>query len=346
VNESLVGTRKLNEDLLAVLRQATGSDVDYATGPTRLSGGFWAQLVRFRLRGAPPGWRQELVARVMPDLGTAAKETTVQTEVAAQGYPTPAIRLAGGPNDGLGRAFMIMDLAAGTPMLAGLDGVGAVAALPRLARLLPDVLADSMTRLHRLDPAPVRDRLTRSGGSGVGIDPVVTNLGDTAAQLGRNDLAAVATWLCTHRPRRELEVICHGDLHPFNLLVDSDGSITVLDWSAALLAPPAYDVAFTGLILAEPPVAVPPPLRPLVRLAGRWLARRFRRAYRRQSVAELSHHSLRWHEGVVCLRALVEVAGWAAADHAGEHPGHPWLVCGPGFAARLYTLTGITVRPR
>jgi aminoglycoside phosphotransferase (APT) family kinase protein len=340
----LPGTRgPLEDELLAVLRTATGSDVEYDATPTVLVGGFWAQLVRFRLRGAPEGWRQELVARVMPDSGIAAKETAVQAEVAYQGYPTPAVRLAGGPNDGLGRAFMVMDLATGVPMLSGLGGVAAVAALPKLARRLPVLLADSMTRLHRLDPTPVRARLVRSGASCQGIDPVVTNLGDTAAQLGRNDLAAVATWLAEHRPRREPEVICHGDLHPFNVLVDTDGSITVLDWSAALLAPAAYDVAFTGLILAEPPVAVPRLLRPAVRVAGRWLARRFRDQYRRRSVTELDAHSLSWHEGVVCLRALVEVAGWGADGRIDERRGHPWLICGPAFAARLTALTGTPV---
>ena len=340
----LPGTRgPLDDELLAVLRTATGSDVGYDATPTVLVGGFWAQLLRFRLRGAPEGWRQELVARVMPDSDIAAKETAVQAEVAYQGYPTPAVRLAGGPNDGLGRAFMIMDLATGVPMLSGLGGVVAVAALPKLARRLPVLLADSMTRLHQLDPTPVRDRLVRSGASCPGIDPVVTSLGDSAARLGRDDLAAVATWLAEHRPRREPEVICHGDLHPFNVLVDSDGSITVLDWSAALLAPAAYDVAFTGLILAEPPVAVPRLLRPAVRVAGRWLARRFRDQYRLRSVTELDAHSLSWHEGVVCLRALVEVAGWGADGRIDERRGHPWLICGPAFAGRLTALTGTRV---
>ena len=329
-----------------MLRKAIGSDVDFEAAPTPMAGGFWAYLVRFRLSGAPNGWHQELVARVMPDPGIAAKETMIQAEVAAQGYPTPAVHLAGGPDDGLGQAFMIMDLACGTPILAGLDGAGAVAALPKLARLLPEVLADSMARLHLLDPTQARDLLTRSGVAGAGIDSVLTSLGDTAVLLGRADLHAAATWLATHRPQPEPDVICHGDLHPFNVLVDAHGSFTVLDWSAALLAPAAYDVAFTGLILAEPPVTVPRPLRPLLRVAGRLLARRFRRAYRRLSGSELDPHSLRWHEGVVCLRALIEVAGWVDAGITSERRGHPWLVCGPGFAARLSSVTGAPVRSR
>jgi aminoglycoside phosphotransferase (APT) family kinase protein len=337
---------RLDRDLLAVLRRALGSEVEYDVPPTRLTGGFWAQLVRFRLRGAPVGWGRELVARVMPDAGIAAKETVIQEWVAVQGYPTPAVHLAGGPDDGLGQAFMIMDLAPGHPLLTGLSGVGAVGALPRLARQLPEVLAESLVRLHWLDPQPVRERLASSGGHVSGMDPVVTSLGETAGLLGREDLTAVASWLATHRPRHEPEVICHGDMHPFNVLVDPDGSITVLDWSAALIAPAGYDLAFTGLILAEPPLAVPGPLRPAVRVAGRLLARRFRRHYQRLSGTALDDHSWRWHEGVVCLRALIEVAGWVAAGQLGERQGHPWLACGPAFATRLHALTGVAVRSR
>ncbi len=141
-------------------------------------------------------------------------------------------------------------------------------------------------------------------------------------------------------------MVCHGDLHPFNLLVNTDGSATVLDWSAALIAPALYDVAFTGLILSEPPIAVPTALRPSVRAAGRLLARRFRHTYREQSEVDVVAASLAWYEGVVCLRALVEVAGWVAAGQIDEHRGHPWLLSGSVFSARLSSLTGSPVLPR
>ena len=341
------GTGSTLEDrLLAVLRSATSTpELAFDALPGRLAGGFWAELISFQLRGAPDGWRGPLVARVMPDPATAAKETAIQSEVARQGFPTPAVHLAGGPDDGLGQAFMVMDLAPGGPLLAGLGGIGAVAALPRLARRLPIEIATTMAALHHLDPEPVRAQLAQAGGSGIGLGPVVEHLAATATACERPDLAAAARWLVEHRPTFAPEVICHGDLHPFNLLVASDGAVTVLDWSAGILAPPEYDVAFTGLVLAEPPVAVPAPLRPAVRAAGRMLARRFRAAYLAAGGA-IDAESLHWHEGVVCLRALVEVAGWVAAGTADDRVGHPWLVSGPAFAIRLSTLTGTTITPR
>lgn len=336
----------LEERLLAVLRSATSTPTLTFDGPPkRLTGGFWAELVAFRLRGAPTAWRGDLVARVMPDAAVAAKETVFQAEVAAQGFPTPAVHLAGGAEAGLGRAFMVMDLAIGVPMLDGLGGVEAIAALPRLARRLPATLADTMASLHRLDPAPVRTRLAAAGGGGLGMAGLLSGLEASAASHDRADLVAAARWLSQHPPEEAPEVICHGDLHPFNLLVTADGAVTVLDWSVGVLAPAAFDVAFTGLMLAEPPVAMPRPLRPVVRAVGRLLARRFRRAYARAAAA-MDPDSLRWHEAVVCLRALGEVAGWVAAGSVDEHHGHPWLVCGPAFAARLSRLTGVAVTPR
>jgi len=55
---------------------------------------------------------------------------------------------------------------------------------------------------------------------------------------------------------------------------------------------------------------------------------------------------LEWHQALICLRALVEVAGWAAAGTIGERGGHPWVLAGDAFAARLGKRTGIAVSPR
>src|SRR5947208_1554684 len=73
------------------------------------------------LADPPDAWPAELVARLMPDPVSARKETIVQRAVAAAGFPTPPVRVSGGADDGLGRAFMVMDRAAGSQPLAGLD---------------------------------------------------------------------------------------------------------------------------------------------------------------------------------------------------------------------------------
>ena len=335
---------ELDRALLRVLRSATGTTaVAFAEPPRPLTGGYWAQLVAFQLTGAPVSWQGELVARVMPDPWIAAKETAVQSAMADHGYPTPTVHAAGGPDDGLGQAFMVMDLAPGAPLLTGLNGARALVALPRLARYLPDLLATTMAQLHGLDPQPVRDRLVRAGIREHGLAPVLDGLRAGGGKCNRADLVAAADWLRAHPPKLAQEVVCHGDLHPFNLLVTPDGHVTVLDWSAALLAPALYDVAFTNLILSEPPVAVPAALRPMVRAAGRALARRFRRNYARAVGGTLDRQALAWCEAVICLRALVEVAHWVAAGELDTRRGHPWLLSGSAFATTLSGLTGHAV---
>jgi len=332
--------------LIGVLRSATGTPgLEYERRPEPLRGGFWAELLAFSLGNPPDGWPAELVVRLMPDPATARKETIVQRAVAAAGFPTPLVRAAGGPDGGLGQAFMVMDRAAGGPALSGLDGGLNPAELPRLLRQIPDLLATSMTRLHALDPGLVRGELEQVREAPVTVPGLLRALAQFAGEFGRPDLAGAARWLTDHPPRPAPDVICHGDLHPFNLLADG-GRVTVLDWSTALLAPRAHDVAFTSLLLSEPPLRVPRWQRPLVRVFGRLLARRFLRSYQRQTATTIEPGALRWHQAVVCLRALTEVASWVHQDVTDTRAGHPWLVSGPAFARRVAVLTGAPVRAR
>jgi aminoglycoside phosphotransferase (APT) family kinase protein len=187
-------------ELLDLLRQAAGtSTLDYSEAPQRLTGGFWAELFMVRVNGAPDGWPKELVVRVMPDPAVAAKETLIQAEVARLGFPTPAVRAAGGPGNGIGRAFMVMDRAAGNPLHDGLDGTKALARLPRLATTIPGTLATAMARLHRLNPATVRERLAGSQVATT-VDDMLDTLEAMADEEGRTDLAAAARWFRAHPP--------------------------------------------------------------------------------------------------------------------------------------------------
>ena len=275
------------EELIGVLRNVTGRpDLTYERRPEPMPGGFWAELFSFSLANPPEGWPAELVARLMPDPGTARKETIMQSAVAAAGFPTPIVRASGGPDCGLGVAFMVMDRAAGRPALSGLDGAPTPAAVRRLLHQIPELLAESMARLHALDPDLVRSELGQVRGTPVTVAGLISVLAGFAAEFGRPDLVGVARWLTDHPPTRTPDVICHGDLHPFNLLADGD-RVTVLDWSTSLLAPRAYDVAFTTVLLSEPPMRVPGWQRPLVLMVGRLLARRFARDYQQRSAVTI-----------------------------------------------------------
>jgi aminoglycoside phosphotransferase (APT) family kinase protein len=336
----------LPRQLLDVLRNMSGSPaLEYAHAPERLTGGFWAELLAFSLADPPPGWAGELVARLMPDPDVALKETIVQAAIAATGFRTPAVRASGGPAAGLGRAFVIMDRAAGRPLLSGLTGRAAIAHGSRLLRQIPEWLAVTMANLHSVDPEPVRSQLDSTHHVGASVASLLQAQRQMAARFGRADLTEAAQWLIDHPPLPAPDVICHGDMHPFNLLIDG-AQITVLDWSSSLVGPRAYDVAFTSLVLAEPPLRAPGLLQPMVRLLGRRMARRFIRCYQRHCGVTTSRRELEWHQALACLRALVEVSGWAYEGHGDAHASHPWLISGPAFAARLTATTGVQVRAR
>jgi aminoglycoside phosphotransferase (APT) family kinase protein len=312
--------------------------LDYRSDPELLSGGFWAELFTFSLADPPRGWPRELVLRLMPDPWLARKETIVQAAVAAAGFPTPAVRAYGGPDDGLGRAFMVMDRAPGAPLLSGLTRIGAVASATGRLRQIPELLAASMASLHALNLNGLRDQLNAKLGVTVTLAGQLASLRESASQYGRPDLTAAAQWFLDHPLPPAPDVVCHGDLHPFNILA-SGNRPTVLDWSAALLAPRSHDVGFTSLLLSEPPLVVPAALRPLVRQVGFRLARRFVGRYQWHAQVTIEPAELQWHQGVACLRALVEVAGWVHQELIDARVGHPWLVSGPAIARRLSALT-------
>jgi aminoglycoside phosphotransferase (APT) family kinase protein len=337
---------ELPDQLLTVLREVTGKrDLVYRHQPEELRGGFWAELVWFSLADAPTRWDGELVARLMPEPGVARKETIVQTAVAAAGVRTPTVRAAGGPESGLGRAYMIMDRAPGAPLLSGLGGLRMLTAAPRLARQIPAVLASSMAELHAVDPTSVRSQLGSVTGVARTVPELVDGLRNGAKERRRIDLASVGDWLLEHPPTTRDDVICHGDLHPFNVLIDTAGQVTVLDWTTSLVGPAAYDVAFTTLMVGEPPVQGPKAVQRAVRAAGQWLASRFIRQYQQRTGIEFEPNELEWYQAVVCLRALLEVAGWVDDGTVDAHRGHPWLMGAATYAQRLTTLTALPAHP-
>jgi aminoglycoside phosphotransferase (APT) family kinase protein len=336
----------LEDRLLCVLRMRTGDPtLEYSGPPARLTGGFWADLIAFELCDPPADWDGQLVARVMPEPLLARKETVVQTAVALAGVPTPRVRAAGGPDDGLGRAFMVMDRAPGVPLLEGLDSAAGLIGAPSRLWRMPDLLANAMAKLHAVAADAVRAELATVDGVARTVPEMLEHIETWTTVTGRDDLVAASRWLLTNPVDAGDDVICHGDLHPFNMLIDERGHATVLDWSTTVIAPRALDVAFTSLLLSNPPLVVPAPAKPFIRGAGRGLAHRFRARYRHYSGQTIDRPTLGWFQAVVCLRALAEASSWVHDGVVETRAGHPWLLSGARFAAHLSAVTGVPVRP-
>src|SRR5262249_48683278 len=158
------------------------------------------------------------------------------------GYPSPRVLLVGGAGDELGRAFVVMPRVPGRLMVDTLRGPAGIRMATTLAR--------AQLALHALDPEPMRRALAKTGWPaeerGVEREREELERGMERARL--DGLRGGARWLATNRPRPAgRTVICHGDFHPLNVLVDRGRLSGVIDWSERRLrfAEPAYDVGAT-----------------------------------------------------------------------------------------------------
>lgn len=329
------------EQILATLRSAW-PDVGLSEGPHLLTGGFWATIFHLRLTGTPDDVPADVVLRIAPHPEMGAKETAVQAALADAGAPTPTVHLRGPAGGPLGDAWAVMDLAAGDPLLAGLERMAALRNLPGIVTHLPVQLADTMASIHRVDATPVIEQVRAAAPTvALTIDELWPHLHAGAEQASRHDLVDALDTLARDTPRQDDPVLCHGDLHPFNLLRDGE-RITVLDWTGAVVAPAAFDVAYTRLLLRYPPLAAPPALRPVLGAGARALARRFVHRYLHANpTADLAN--VDWYTALHATRVLIELAAWQNTGDP-RADGHPWLLIAPGAATDLTRITGIDVR--
>lgn len=316
--------------LLRILEQHTNAaGLAYAAAPAPLGGGYWASLYRFRLAQAPGELTGELVLRVMPTSDEQClREAAIQAAVSAAGFPAPRVHLSGGRDAGLGFPFMIMAHVAGTTPATGF-------ALPR-------VLGETMAELHALDETPVAQALARAGVEAAGVRTVLADLAERIAAPGGDGFAGGLAWLRSREPPPGACAICHGDFHPRNLLMD-DGKVSgLIDWTQAVLADPAFDVAYTSQLLALWPLESAFVPRPLGRLLGRLAGRRFLHAYERRSLAALPHIS--WYEALHGLRLLARVARARSGITLPPLPhDHPWELVAEDAARAFYGHTGVRI---
>lgn len=317
----MTGTRAaaLGRALVAHLRGALAAPaLDLAEPLATLAGGFDTEIYALRLRGAPPELAGPLVLRLLRphhDPARALREQATQNALAALGFPAPRVVLADAVAAPLGAAFVLMERLAGRPLLETRAlGMGAV-------------LADLQLRLHALDPAPLARALGPSATFGGYLDTF-----EARVERGKLDeLAPLVAWLRARRPPPAAPVICHGDFHPQNVLVEGGRVTGVLDWPNALIADPAFDVASTLNILSFVPVgltSMPVAWRWLARVAQPLLARRSLAAYRRRR--PIDEARLAYYRVAAALRALVR-AGESRRGLAGAPTG---LDASP-YAARL-----------
>lgn len=269
-----------------------------------LAGGFSNEIFRFRLDDAPPPFDEPLVLRLTTDARDTAREAIIQDGVASLGYPAPAVLLQGGPASPFGRPFLVTALAPGVPFDDTITVRTALGALRRVGAQMAGTMAD----LHGIPTEPIAGRLAAEGWPLEALDSlaVLAEVDEWAASgSSSSDLARWSRVLKENQPSFAPPVVCHGDLHAFNLLFDRGEVVSVLDWELARLADPAYDVGRTLLLLRHAPYPMPRPVRTVVRPVAAWLARRFEEHYLARR--PIDRHDLQWHEALHCVRTLAIV---------------------------------------
>lgn len=128
------------------------------------------------------------------------------------------------------------------------------------------VFGQTLRRVHGAElPQSLRVRLPREDFSPHWRERVRTDL-DLAGREPRGDWIAreAARFLVRQRPLIERLVaraeqlaarlmasppplvLCHGDIHAANILIDDAGRLSIVDWDTLLLAPPERDLMFIG----------------------------------------------------------------------------------------------------
>jgi aminoglycoside phosphotransferase (APT) family kinase protein len=308
--------------LVEHLRASLGEPaLSLAEPPRPLTGGFDTEIFTVRLRAAPAEFTGPLVLRVLRahhDPGLVLREQAIQNALADQRYPAARVIHASLDPAPLGAAFLLMERLPGAPLIS---------ARP-LGMERP--LLDVQLRLHALDAAP----LARALGEAVTFDGYVAALERRVARAGLHGLIASMRWLREHRPRPAAPpVICHGDLHPQNVLVEGRRVTGVLDWPNTVIADAAFDVASTRNILRFVPptlVSLPRLLRWLASVGQPLLAARYLRGYRSQQALDADR--LAYYEVAAAMRALVR-AGERRARAGSDPP--PTALDRSAYAGRL-----------
>lgn len=329
--------------LVAALSKTVGTPVTLRTTPERLSGGFWAQIWKVDLDNAPAPVDQPLVLRIMPDRKAGHREAVVQRVVTNSGVPTPRV-LASGSAPGLGEAYIVMQRVNGRTPLGGLRLGPELVRLPKLLRRLPKMLADIATQLHAIDPTPLQVALTDTVlEDRISQNPFLVGIDTVASETPNAGFAEVARWLDEHTPVPGPGVICHGDLHPLNLLIDEHGVSWLLDWTTATIAPQEMDIGLTAGLLRCAPIAAPRILAPVISRITNRLAESF--INEMAATTTVDRAAVDWWEALQHARCLAELTHGRTHPGSVVGPGHPFETSRRPMQHRLQRLTGMTVTP-
>jgi aminoglycoside phosphotransferase (APT) family kinase protein len=244
------GPEEVSSALRRRLAGRFGGEVTDIEAPGLVTGGFDFGIYGLHFGGAglPAQWAAPLIARIPAAAGRFVpleRECRLQAWVAAHGYAAPPLLELFAPGELFGSPVQVMQRVAGTRM------DDAITAAPSRLPGLAGQLAASQAGLHRL-PVP---QWARAGPGWSLADKRLELTRYLVAQGLRGPLAQALERTERIVPLLEVPepVICHGDFHPRNLLVEA-GTVWVIDWTDAGIGDRHGDIARTAWIFRSAPV--------------------------------------------------------------------------------------------
>lgn len=214
------------------------------------------------------------VRRYTGDGAVARREFVGMRHLFDTGYPVPEVLAVEPAPHVLGRPFLVMRWADGQVRSWNRADLGT------LARLLSD--------LHRLAWQPLH---VDAGSVAPSATDPLDDWQDHLESFGVRSIESCVRWARRSAPTIDPQpAIVHLDFHTGNVLVGSDGSATVVDWTQVGVADRRFDVAWTELLLSM--------------ALGSDAAARFRTAYELE-VGALD--DIEWFEAVMSLKRLFTV---------------------------------------
>lgn len=255
----------------------------------------------------------------------------IQQHVSKYGFPAPAVHFGAMPTKEFAHAWILMDFDTGGTLVSRRTRAAFARWIALRSWRVPRHIARTCAAIHAVDASSMAYALAMPDS----VAPVLNWLYSRAAKLSDRDLVERAQRLLAKRPPFQRSVLCHGNLHPLNIL-HSPGRDTVIDWTHAQYDDPLYDVAFTSMGLRLLPFPEPKALRPLIEVAGRLLSRRFIVSYEKASGIRVDRTRLAWFEQVIALRIYVEAAEARRRGTGPRATRDPALMIEPFFRAAGY----------
>jgi aminoglycoside phosphotransferase (APT) family kinase protein len=242
----------LAQQLNEFLRSKLGKKVSLVGHLTRLKGGFDTDTYAFSIENAPRNFPHELVLRHFQHQRESRRvilESTIQNEAHKAGHPVPQVPIDS--NDYLldDRPFLIMERLPGAALGSQVEDESV---LP----LLPHILAKLQLGLHKLDATHLLGILDDLAIDTSTMSPkaLLSRIGEVAIATNEPDLLAIKSWLDDNWPTQpQTPTICHGDLHPNNILFHDQKVTGLIDWGNVMFTHPEFDVAITRLTISSGP---------------------------------------------------------------------------------------------